>query len=103
MRACRLAALDYTKISRLDPVSLIKEKLILADLERDLTVQHCYAISAFYGAMQTPEAFERGRSALNSALSLAFPWSAKKDLDADKPNFDKMVELYNKVIGKKNS
>ena len=53
--------------------------------------------------MQTPEAFERGRSALNSALSLAFPWSAKKDLDADKPNFDKMVELYNKVIGKKNS
>jgi hypothetical protein len=95
-RACRLGALDYKTITNLDPDSIIKEYVILYDIERELVASQFHSAAGICASLGTPKAAEIAKEFLDSALRVETPWSVAKE--PTKTREQRLMELYNKVI-----
>ncbi len=98
VRACRLAALDYSKISRLDPASLVKERLVLLDIEREMLASQCVDLARVWSSDGTPAGREAGKRLVDLSASLLMPWS-KPALEKAQPQ--QLLALYDRLINKK--
>lgn len=86
VRACRTGALDFTHITTADPASIVLERLVLSDIERELYAE----VHMDFAKVLTDAKSRQGL--FRTALEWRLPW----EKEPGKLRTQQMVELWEK-------
>lgn len=97
VRAHRMGYLDFSQISRYKSRSIIRESIVLKDIEDERSAE-LFSLRAVLTSIIVDDNGAASQANLGEYLSINFPWlrAGKQEQQTQQSEVDRLIEMYKK-------